>query len=207
MRSGARSGRLAALLVAAGCAHGAPSGSAPPPPAPAAAARGLSIKSQQRYYDVAGSTVAELRASVRQLGPGEEGQERDALTVWDVAWTYGTGRPADRCALRDVQVTLTVTVTLPRWRHPADASPPLIAAWNSYVAHVEVHEAGHRAIAEQYARRLVAALTALRGDPCDKVWDAAGRTAARVVAEGRAKNREYDVATNHGQTQGVILSP
>jgi len=39
------------------------------------------------------------------------------------------------------------------------------------------------------------------------VWDAAQRTATRVVEEGRTRNRAYDVETKHGQTQGVVLAP
>ena len=65
----------------------------------------------------------------------------------------------------------------------------------------------HRAIAEQNARDLLAALLALRGSTCQVVWDGASRTAERVVAEGRARNRAYDVETKHGQTQGVELRP
>jgi len=54
---------------------------------------------------------------------------------------------------------------------------------------------------------LLAALLALRGSTCQEVWDGASRTAERVVAEGRARNRAYDVETKHGQTQGVELPP
>ena len=69
------------------------------------------------------------------------------------------------------------------------------------------HEAGHRAIAEQNARDLLAALSSMRAATCQQVMDAASRTGERIVAEGRAKNRAYDVQTKHGQTQGVVLPP
>jgi len=100
-----------------------------------------------------------------------------------------------------------VTTTLPRWEPPAGTPARLVESWRTYLAHVRVHEAGHKAIAERYARKLVAALGSLRGATCREVWDAAQRTATRVVEEGRTRNRAYDVETKHGQTQGVLLEP
>ncbi|HTD69898.1 MAG TPA: DUF922 domain-containing protein, partial [Gemmatimonadales bacterium] len=79
--------------------------------------------------------------------------------------------------------------------------------WQAYLKAVRLHEAGHRAIAERNAREVMAALTPLRGTNCDKLSDEATRTAERIVADGRARNRAYDVQTQHGQTQGVELGP
>jgi predicted secreted Zn-dependent protease len=218
MRATARHPTCAVLLLAAACAAPSARPRPAPPPAPATPAppspprssprsAGLSIATHERYYDVTGANVAELRDAIRRLGPQEQGQSADALTVWDLEWTYGERPGAGACALRDVRVTLTVTMTLPRWDPPADAPARLIAAWREYLDHVKLHEAGHRAIAEQYAHRLLAALTELRAATCDAVWDAASRTAARVNAEGQARNRAYDVETRNGQTQGVVLEP
>jgi predicted secreted Zn-dependent protease len=211
MRSTARHATFAVLFLGAGCA--APSARPLPAPVPAVPPRssarpaGLSIATHERSYDVTGTTVAELRDAIRRLGPQEQGQAADALTVWDLEWTYAERRSGDGCALRDIRVSLSVTMTLPRWDAPADAPAPLVAAWRQYLDHVKIHEAGHRAIAEQYAHRLLSALTRLRAGSCDAVWDAASRTAARVNAEGQARNRAYDVETKSGQTQGVVLQP
>jgi predicted secreted Zn-dependent protease len=211
MRPTARHAAFALLFLSAGCAAPAarplpaPAPTAPPPSS--ARPAGLSIATHERYYDVTGTSVAELRDAIRRLGPQEQGQAADALTVWDLEWTYAERPSAEGCALRDVRVTLSVTMTLPRWDPPADAPARLIAAWHEYLDHVKIHEAGHRAIAEQYAHRLLSALTGLRAASCDAVWDAASRTAARVNGEGQARNRAYDVETKNGQTQGVLLQP
>jgi predicted secreted Zn-dependent protease len=195
----------AALAVAAACSSPRPA-TPPTPLRPAAAATAaLTIDAHERFYDVTGATVAELRDAMRRLGPRGSDGHGDAVTVWNLEWTYGEGRPADGCALRDVRVTLAVTVTLPRWDPPRDAPRRLVDSWRRFLERVQVHEGGHRAIAERYARRLAAALTALRAPTCEAVWDEAKRTGARVVEEGRAANRAYDVETKHGQTQGVVL--
>jgi predicted secreted Zn-dependent protease len=54
---------------------------------------------------------------------------------------------------------------------------------------------------------VMAALMPLRGTDCDQLGSEASRTAERIVADGRARNRAYDVQTKHGQTQGVELNP
>lgn len=207
MRRATQAAALVTLAWGCGSHQPAPAPAPPPAPGPAAAAplTGLSVEREDRYYDIYGSSVAELREQIRRLGPG--GGD-DALTVWDLEWTFGDSRTMDGCALRDVRVTLTLTTTLPRWTPPQDAAPAVVQAWRDYLQHVRLHEGGHRQIAERNARDLLAALTGMHGPGgCDALRTQASRTAEQIVADGRARNRAYDVETKHGQTQGVALPP
>src|SRR5579884_927583 len=183
--------RRAATLVAALAAWGCGAG-----PPPRAAPLAVTVAARERYYDIAGATAAALRDQIRRFGPADDsGARRDALTVWELEWAYRPAPARDGCALREVRVTLTLTVTLPRWTPPAAAPADLRAAWRTYLERVRVHEAGH------------AALAAVHGPTCDAARAEATRTAERIVAAGRARNRAYDVETRHGQTQGVVLGP
>ena len=206
-----RTAMLAALALASACGSSSPEVAPPPAPAPAPAAASAlraSIVATEQYYDIDGSSAGALRDQINRLGPKDEsGKSRDALTVWSIEWGYGTASRPDGCVLRDVKVTLTVAVTLPRWKPPATASAELQKSWQAYLKAVRLHEAGHRTIAERNAREVMAALTPLRGMNCDLLSDEASRTAERIVADGRARNRAYDVQTRHGQTQGVELGP
>ncbi|HKW40786.1 MAG TPA: DUF922 domain-containing protein [Gemmatimonadales bacterium] len=183
-------------------APGGPSGAgAPSAPRPLIAAH-------EQYYDIDGSSAGALRDQIHRLGPKDEsGQSRDAMTVWSLEWTFGTAQRSDSCALRDVKVTLDVTTTLPRWKPPATVTQRLIDSWRTYLEHVKQHETGHRVIAERNARELMSALGAMRGSSCQKLSDDASRRAEEIVADGRSRNRAYDVETKHGQTQGVVLNP
>jgi len=166
------------------------------------------LVAHEQYYDIDGASAGALRDQIHRLGPKDEsGKSQDALTVWSLEWAYSTAPQDAGCALKDVRVTLNVSVTLPRWTPPATASAQLRQSWQTYLQNVKRHEAGHRAIAEGNARDLTAALVALRGPTCDQVWSEASRTAEKIVADGRATNRDYDARTKHGQTQGVELGP
>ncbi len=205
-----RTATVAAIVLATGCGSSSPEVAPPPAPvstvAPTAAMP--SIVAREQYYDIDGSSAGALRNQIRRLGPKDEsGKSQDALTVWSIEWVYGTAQRGDSCVLRDVKVTLDVAVTLPRWKPPATATPELLKTWQAYFKAVRLHEAGHRTIAERNAREVMAALAPLRGASCDNLSNEASRTAERIVADGRARNRAYDIQTKHGQTQGVELGP
>jgi len=207
-----RAAILATLALASACGSSSPEVAPTPAPAPASAvapgAARPSIVAAEQYYDIDGSSTGALRNQIDRLGPKDEsGKSQDALTVWSIEWAFGTAQRGDSCVLRDVKVTLNVAITLPRWKPPATASADVLKSWQTYLKAVRLHEAGHRTIAERNARDVTAALTPLRGANCDKLLDEASRTAERIVADGRARNRAYDVETKHGQTQGVVLGP
>src|SRR5256714_8089945 len=177
----------AALMLSACGSSSAKSVPAPTPvPGPAVAAMpgGVALDSHEHYYDIDGSSAGALREQIRRLGPKDGGEARDALTVWTIDWPYAEAHSPDGCGLRDVKVTLALNTTLPRWTPPAGTPARLIDSWRTYLRNVKLHEAGHRTIAEQNARDLLAALLALRGSTCQEVWDAASRTAERLVGEG-----------------------
>lgn len=201
---------LALAALGTGCGGSAP----PEPPAPsspapvAAPASRIAIAGREQYYDIDGSSAGALRDQIRRLGPKDEsGSARDALTVWDLESAYHLVGDTTGCALSDVQVTLNVTVTLPRWKPPPTAPARLSDSWRTYLEHVKLHEAGHRSIAQRYARQLFTALSGLRAATCAELDGLVSRRAEEILAEGRARNRAYDVETKHGQTQGVVLEP
>jgi predicted secreted Zn-dependent protease len=202
---------LAALLCACGGSSPPPEEAPVPAPAAGAAAPTISITGGQQFYDIDGTSAGALREGIRRLGPKDaSGTSLDALTVWDLQWTYKAvpvSAVDSTCALRDLKVTLNVTVTLPRWTPPASAPASLRETWRTYLRHVQVHEAGHRAIAERNARDLYKVLSGLRAPTCPQLDAQASRTGEDIVVDGRAKNRAYDVETKHGQTQGVVLGP
>src|SRR5438034_11708212 len=154
-----------AVALAYACGSSTPEPVSTPTPAAdsaalARAALRATIAAREQYYDIDGSSAGALRNQINRLGPKDEsGESKDALTVWSVESAYAAAQRGDSCVLRDVKVTLDVTVTLPRWKPPATATAQLVRTWQTYLKAVRVHEAGHRTIAERNAREVMAALT------------------------------------------------
>lgn len=187
---------LLALLAGAG---GAPS-------CVAAVPSGPTITVTTNYYRVTGSTPEEIHHSKEAARPGTNRMKFDAITEWNIAWTYRYSLRGDQVAVDSVDTKTTVVVTLPRWTPPADTDPATIKSWQSYVRGLALHEQGHLTIARQATAEMQRQLTALPASPSVRdLQTAMDRTGNRVVDQFRLKEKEYDQATSHGATQGAVL--
>ena len=157
------------------------------------------------YYDVHGSTVAELRADMRRLGPKVDDNSFIGETRSPMRWTWRT-QPAgtSACSIREVRVYVNAQVLLPRWMPPADTEPGLFAEWNRFMAALETHEAGHKNISAKAASEIVKQVGALSGS-CSMIGDRARDIAQNIVARVEDEQRRYDAETRHGITQGTAF--
>jgi predicted secreted Zn-dependent protease len=142
---------------------------------------------QPAPYDVSGTTLAELHS---QLDPTEWGR---------CTYHYGYDYQTTNGQTTRVDVTLTLTIRLPRWQEGRDqASAAARAEWDRMLGALRTHEDGHADIAREWAPTVKQRLL---GVP-------EGNVASRysqVLGEVRTRQQEYDDETQHGQTQGVSL--
>jgi predicted secreted Zn-dependent protease len=161
---------------------------------------------ERREYWVAGSTAAQLRSMVGLLGPSRGGQSFGAYTDWEVSWSYEPEPVASGHRVAAADVSVCVTITLPRWSAPPTAAAALVAEWEEYVAALEDHELGHRDLALSAGRAVEEAILALSPFPSGEQLAAAVNTAAQgAVSAARARERAYDEHTRHGLARGVKL--
>lgn len=135
-------------------------------------------------YDVTGTTVAEIQASLAAERPGYD------------AWTE---LRASLAANDDGthEVRFGVVVVLPRL---VSAAPEdVVKIFAEYRRRLEAHEARH---AEIYARAFPE-LRALRPGTTDQIVAQLEEIRVRYEAESNA----YDLATDHGRTEGVSFPP
>jgi predicted secreted Zn-dependent protease len=142
-------------------------------------------------YTIRGSTAAELRAQMDQLGP----QHFDAFTRWDFSWTWPAAADGS-CILSKATVNYTIKVTAPVWTPPRTVDPSLVTAWSTYMTALATHEKGHIDFVVATAPSV---LEAIKASTCDKANAAAGAVLDRI----RQHDIAYDAATNHGATQGA----
>jgi len=166
----------------------------------------IRLTTATEYYPVEGATVRSLLSSLRERGPSDGHGTWAANTAWTFRWSY---QPVagSACRVGSARVDLALTYTYPRWAVPAEVAPALVAAWDVYLARVELHEHGHRDIAEAAATDLVKELEALPAQgSCDALAATARTTAGQILARHADEQRAYDQETGHGMTQGAVLT-
>lgn len=150
------------------------------------------------YYDITGATASELRAQMDLLGPTDaRGQRWDGNCEWRVWWEW-SGTPDGGCDLAAVRLTYTITVTMPRWVPPPEATADLVSRWTAYTEALARHEQGH---VERVLAGIDPIAQAIRAADCATANDAA----QAVLADIQAENDAYDEETDHGATQGAIF--
>lgn len=165
----------------------------------------VQVTSATSFYDVDGADVRSLLTSLRQRGPSDGSGTWAASTSWVFRWSY---QPLldPSCRVQAAHVSLDLAYTYPQWNAPANVAPAVTTAWTGYLERVELHEHGHRDIAEAAANDLARALEALPAQPtCDALADAARATAAELLARHAQAQIAYDRDTGHGASQGAIL--
>lgn len=155
------------------------------------------------YYDVTGSTLEQVQASIRQLGPVDEGgKRRYARTDWKVEWSWekndsGIIQPGT------VKVLCKAVITLPRLTPSSTLPPDQEQRWAAYeqlLAHHEMNHVRHvQALAPKISSRIEE-----RQERSGKVSaKTAQRIAKAVLQEIRELDRFYDRHTRHGASEGI----
>ena len=110
---------------------------------------------------------------------------------WDIQSAYGS--TDSRGMVRNVTVTVTITISLPRWVGRDKAPAPERAEWDRFLRALEAHERGH----ERIVRDGTPAMTRrLEGARATAFSDTHHEESDRI----QERSDSYDQRTNHGRT-------
>jgi len=156
-------------------------------------------------YSVEGASADELLQQMLELGPTDYIERRAyGMTHSLVGWTYRLLDEGTTCRLQNIEVSLELEYTLPKWEPPASAPEELVSRWQVFMEMLLRHEHGHRDTAIQGAQVVQSTLEALPPEPsCQQMRrraDSEGRTVMRATLSQHAA---YDRDTAHGRKQGV----
>jgi predicted secreted Zn-dependent protease len=159
------------------------------------------------YYDVVGNSAEELRHQMDSKGPfGEGGKRVDGYTDWKVTWSYQYAPAADGCRFTELGITVSATITLPRWTTGDHASNALLKKWQSYIASLRVHEDGHYSHGVEAADEIKSFGQSFHtSDGCSIFAKNFNDKAASIIEKYRGADAAYDADTKHGRTQGAIF--
>ena len=161
-----------------------------------------------RYYDVRGTTAAQVTTQLDACTPVNTGQPGtfDAETTWFFNWTYRLyKKPAGQCNIRGAAVGVHVTVLYPRWVAPAQAAPSLAGQWQTFVTALQLHENNHVQMAIQYGQQLLGGLQHFPDTHCADLQHAVDAYGDKIVQTNNRAQIEYDNQTKYGATEGAIF--
>ncbi|MBO9497893.1 MAG: DUF922 domain-containing protein [Novosphingobium sp.] len=145
------------------------------------------------YYDVTGTTPAEIRASIDAARPRDPNDRKgvDGLTSWEfnVVWKVDE---KGRCVTTLADLNFHATVRVPRLVD-GDAPPEMRARFERYLQSLLEHEDGHVRYAWDHRADVAAAINKAG-------CTGAARAAQRATDAIAAHDIAYDKATDHGAT-------
>lgn len=169
----------------------------------------IDVRIDVNPYEITGSSTAELRKRINELRPPDAYNSKkafDAFTHWNVQWKYNYAHLGPACVLKDVRVSVSITLTAPHWQPSVGVAPSVIEPWNRYLNALVVHERGHRDRGIAAADKIYRALVEMRGDAsCSALGSAADSGARATLAEFNTSDLHYDEQTAHGKTQGAVF--
>ena len=156
------------------------------------------------FYDVTPGRSTLHKAMTAAYPFQKAGEEHHAYTNWHIDWHFdyvpGSG---GLCNISKVETTLTETMTLPRL--VSATSGAMQRKFDDYLPKLKFHEDGHLKIARDTAHAIDTALSAIRDVPCDNIATQANDAAQDIFARAVAAEKDYDIQTGHGKTQGAVL--
>lgn len=166
----------------------------------------VSEQSEIVWYPISGTTLNDLRAQMRVLGPRDGGVARAGYTRGYTHWSLTYSNDAGACVVRTERVTVSDTVTLPLWTPPPNADPGVVAEWSRFVTMLGRHEEGHREITLNGAARIGRTLSALPSHAsCSDLMTDANAQGHAILDAMNARQQQYDLETNHGLRRGTNL--
>jgi predicted secreted Zn-dependent protease len=157
--------------------------------APAFAEPVVNVKTE--YYEVHGANMKEVRRSMdeERSRMADKFVGRDAFTDYKISAKWGN----------PLLVTLDLSFIVPKWVECAQAPKGLQEKWQHYMKMLQVHEDGHRKIAEDLARAIEKLGIAAGGKSGEKLI----QDITNIYAEYDKKQFEYNRKTQDGRNQGV----
>ena len=156
-------------------------------------------------YPVTGSTLGEIHQSLRQARVTRNNTKWDALTEWNISWRFSLTNAAGACSVGTSAIKTSITLTLPRWTAPTNATPATRDEWRRYVAALAQHELGHAQLAQLAAAGVRKKMSEPPDLSCAELKSRLNADCNTVVENFKKRDQEYDERTRHGETQGAAL--
>jgi len=179
--------RLAVVTLLSGCAS---SGSFIPSDLPVP--EGVTVDVSEESFAIFGRTPQAIYQSLNQRGPANGGRIVWGLHNWRFNWATQWERTADSCRVGDLDLSMSTTITVPRWTQRAGSAFALQEMWDEFEMLLRKHEEDHRAFALEAIRDLHRAILSVQAPDCETAGRRIRAQTDVIMERYRALNRAYD---------------
>lgn len=170
---------------------------------PVAALAKPKVTEQIAYYEVTGTTIQELRNSIRR---NSTAHGYDAYTQWYVDWRFNWEPAGHRCRITSADVTVRVKIDFPKLVSEDDTPSEIVESWEGYADALMAHERNHGRNGIQPATKIERMLESLSiKGRCDGIESVGNARATAIIGEANQIDLDYDAETSHGANEGVVL--
>jgi predicted secreted Zn-dependent protease len=160
----------------------------------------IEVHTNLSTYIVRGNSTQQVSSALRALGPRDSKLvSRDAYTYWNLRWKWGRDQEYIT-DLNQVSINLMVNMRIPRL---VTEDYQLAQKWHTFEDPLIRHEMRHLSFAVDGAELLSERLSKEFTQQGKIALPRAKQIAELVLNEIRAKDQQYDLETNHGETEGI----
>jgi predicted secreted Zn-dependent protease len=156
------------------------------------------------FYEVAPTSKGDLLDTLNRTSPiRENGDVFHGYTKYEINWRFWWKFNNDQCAFTKVETTLKLKYTMPQLK---SSKSDVKVVWSNWYPNLEIHEKGHGKLAIDTAYKIDKKLLSI--DPkanCNILEKAGNKLAHKLMGELKKASKQYDIKTNHGETQNAWL--
>lgn len=159
------------------------------------------------HYFVTPEDGKSLRQSLNDASPiVRNGQTFYGKTEWSVLPNFRYKDYGSLCVVKEVEVQLNIKFILPKLHYTETPPDALIVKFEQFYNALYLHEQGHKALGVRAANVIEAELKSLTPyGNCNELKSGVQTKIQQILEEYKALNRQYDIDTNHGMTQGAVI--
>ena len=165
----------------------------------------LSASRSDATYNVSGTTVDQLNASIQANAPKNEGQVAAGLTEYSYGLDGSFCTKPGACSVGALTITEDVKVTLPNLTTVSQLAPDLRQIWDNYANAVSVHEGRHVTILEEGLQEMKRQLLLVEPQPnCDALDHEINKVWLLYSSNMENRQRAFHAADSAGQGGSIV---
>ncbi|MEJ2039886.1 MAG: DUF922 domain-containing protein [Desulfosarcinaceae bacterium] len=168
---------------------------------------GPKVNIKFKYYEFLSVNTNDVRDEMTKKTPIRwNGKKYRGLTNYRIKYNFYTGHIDKTWYIDRVFTTVDVTFTMPRWTDYRKANKDQQQKWDEYYNALMDHENGHKDIAVAAARKIENELLKLAHFLDEDQLKKTAHLRARMILRGyNARQKKFDLMTEHGKKTGVVL--